>query len=483
MRRDSKISKIADQLVDNQNGERYVHDPDHSLRPSDLPAGEMWHKTDKGWSSVDQTHKQEQPQSGDFSHISQNYQKSVYSSVGAEAQQYVKENIQQSIQQLEMALSVPDTAYPEVKAIRPPIPKDKKLAERRLKIERLLGTWSETNINDILPSGQEGSIDLMFYDQIKKNPAMSIEIDKSKPIKIKSARDVATLMWKMRDPFQEKIKVIAIGAGDKLLSASVVTAGLLSSSQVNPAVVFNNLPKGTEKIVISHNHPSGDPTPSREDIEATQRLIDSGRTIGIDIVDHVITNGEYLSLREKALLNFTSASKQKSKSPKEDVEESSDEYDTGNIGYQLADWEAVPPEMRPKVNDPSLATPILKSLHSSSGEGKFVHVIKLDTKSKVVGIERISADKYPEGDKRVEGISTRIHRSLLGSGGCAAYLVSYNYSDDSNDSINTRLMRSAKSIGITPMDFFDKDYRSARQSGLVNLAFGSFQSPSRSTWG
>lgn len=469
-------------MVEGQNGEKYVHDPDHAMRTSDLPAGHNWHKTPKGWSNVEQPKQQVEQPNNEFGAISQSYEQAVYKSVGDENNAYVKENIGESVRQMELAFSVTDTPYPEVKSLRPPIPKDKKLAERRQKIENLLHSWSSIRINEILPEGQEGSIDLMLYDQIKKNPTMSIEVDQKKKIKIKNPKDVATLMWKLRDPFQEKIKVIAIGAGDKLLSVNVATAGLLSSSQVSPSVVFNNLPKGTKSVVISHNHPSGSCTPSREDIEATRRLIESGKTIGIDVLDHVVTNGEYMSLREQNLINFSSSSKKKP-STKNNVEEETDSYDSGNIGYQLAEWEAVPPQMRPKVNDPSLATPILKSLHFSAGEGKFAHVIKLDSQSRVIGIERISADKFAEGEERVEGMSKRIHRSLLGTGGCAAYLMSYNYSDPSNFSINTRLMKSSTVIGITPMDFFDKNYRSAREKGLVNVNYGQFPPAEPDKWG
>jgi DNA repair protein RadC len=57
------------------------------------------------------------------------------------------------------------------------------------------------------------------------------------------------------------------------------------------------------EIIICHNHPSGDPSPSNEDINITHRLKESGKLLGIDLIDHIIIgNGSYISLKEKGIL-------------------------------------------------------------------------------------------------------------------------------------------------------------------------------------
>ena len=91
-----------------------------------------------------------------------------------------------------------------------------------------------------------------------------------------------------------------------------ISAGLLDASLVHPREVFREaIRTACAAVVLAHNHPSGDPTPSAEDIRATRQLIAAGRVIDIDVLDHIIlgqsegTRADYYSLRESGLVDFT----------------------------------------------------------------------------------------------------------------------------------------------------------------------------------
>lgn len=79
-----------------------------------------------------------------------------------------------------------------------------------------------------------------------------------------------------------------------------ISAGTLNSTQVHPREVFQaaiSTPK-CAAVVVAHNHPSGDPTPSREDVDVTRRLLQAGEILGIPVMDHVIIgDGNYTSVR------------------------------------------------------------------------------------------------------------------------------------------------------------------------------------------
>lgn len=80
-----------------------------------------------------------------------------------------------------------------------------------------------------------------------------------------------------------------------------VFIGSLNASIVHPREVYKEaIKRSAASIICIHNHPSGDPTPSREDIEVTRRLAECGRLVGIELLDHLIIGDKtYVSLKEK----------------------------------------------------------------------------------------------------------------------------------------------------------------------------------------
>lgn len=101
-------------------------------------------------------------------------------------------------------------------------------------------------------------------------------------------------------------EIFAVGLLDRknnILGVNTVSVGGLHSSIVHPREVYKPaVIIGAASIILAHNHPSGDPTPSREDIEITKRLIEAGRIMGIDILDHIIIGDSYYSMKEKGMI-------------------------------------------------------------------------------------------------------------------------------------------------------------------------------------
>jgi DNA repair protein RadC len=91
---------------------------------------------------------------------------------------------------------------------------------------------------------------------------------------------------------------------NRVIHKETISIGSLNASIVHPLEVFKvAIKRSCASIICSHSHPSGDPTPSNEDIIITHRLIEAGQIIGIDVLDHLIIAGQkYVSLKEQGLM-------------------------------------------------------------------------------------------------------------------------------------------------------------------------------------
>jgi DNA repair protein RadC len=102
---------------------------------------------------------------------------------------------------------------------------------------------------------------------------------------------------------QEELRVILLSNKNHVIASPVVYRGTVQSSNVRPAEVFREAVRQTApRIIIMHNHPSGDPTPSAEDVRTTRELVDAGRLLDIEVLDHVVIgDGRWKSLRQEGL--------------------------------------------------------------------------------------------------------------------------------------------------------------------------------------
>ncbi len=122
---------------------------------------------------------------------------------------------------------------------------------------------------------------------------------------IRSPEDGANYcMEDMRFLSQEHFVCLYLNTKNQVLQKTTIFIGSLNASIVHPREVFKEaFKRSAASIICLHNHPSGDPTPSREDIEVTKRLVECGRIIGIEVLDHIIIGEhKYVSLKEKGYL-------------------------------------------------------------------------------------------------------------------------------------------------------------------------------------
>lgn len=119
---------------------------------------------------------------------------------------------------------------------------------------------------------------------------------------VKCPQDVANLlMEEMRYLKKEYMKLILLNVKCNVISIENISIGNLNASIVHPREVYlPAIKKSSASVIMVHNHPSGDPTPSNEDINITKRIAEAGKIIGIELVDHIIIgDGRYISLKEK----------------------------------------------------------------------------------------------------------------------------------------------------------------------------------------
>lgn len=122
---------------------------------------------------------------------------------------------------------------------------------------------------------------------------------------IRSPKDAADyLMPEMSSLRQEHFVVLFLNVKNQILHKQTIFIGSLNSSIVHPREIFREAVKrSAASIICAHNHPSGVPTPSPEDIEVTKRLLEAGFIIGIELIDHVIIGDhQFISLKEKGYM-------------------------------------------------------------------------------------------------------------------------------------------------------------------------------------
>lgn len=112
-------------------------------------------------------------------------------------------------------------------------------------------------------------------------------------------------MEDMRHQKQEFMKLLLLNTKTRLIGESNISKGTVNASLVSPRELFvEALQKNAVSIILLHNHPSGDPTPSREDILVTKRVAQAGKMIGVELLDHIIIGTNcYSSMQEQGIMN------------------------------------------------------------------------------------------------------------------------------------------------------------------------------------
>lgn len=112
--------------------------------------------------------------------------------------------------------------------------------------------------------------------------------------KITQAKDVFDLFHnRLKNEKQEHFYIVMLNTKNHIIGEQLISRGILDASIIHPREIFKEAIKNSSsKILVVHNHPSGDPTPSKEDIEVTKKLIEIGEMINIHVLDHVIVGNE-----------------------------------------------------------------------------------------------------------------------------------------------------------------------------------------------
>ncbi len=127
---------------------------------------------------------------------------------------------------------------------------------------------------------------------------------KAKPV-FHCPEDVAGIyVPKLRDLKHEEFWSLLLTSANKLIAEIRITAGTLNSSLVHPRECFKEaLKQSAATVIFLHNHPSGNPEPSQEDITITKQLVESGKILGIPVHDHIIVAGDsFTSLADRGLV-------------------------------------------------------------------------------------------------------------------------------------------------------------------------------------
>jgi DNA repair protein RadC len=126
--------------------------------------------------------------------------------------------------------------------------------------------------------------------KVKSLEVREIEYTYEQRPKINSMEDVVRVVKPMiADPNKEFFIALFLNTKNGVLKQEIISIGSLNANIVHPREIFKTACMiSASSIIVAHNHPSGDPTPSREDIEITKKLSEDGKMMGIELLDHVI---------------------------------------------------------------------------------------------------------------------------------------------------------------------------------------------------
>jgi len=150
-----------------------------------------------------------------------------------------------------------------------------------------MGIAKATQLKSALELGGRLRQELMGYRPLIKTPAEAAELLQP---------DMGLLE-------QEEVRTVLLDSRNRVIASPMIYRGSLNSCNMRVGEVFREaIRQNAANIIIAHNHPSGDPSPSANDIDVTRELIKAGKILGIDILDHlVIAQNQHVSLKERGL--------------------------------------------------------------------------------------------------------------------------------------------------------------------------------------
>ena len=289
--------------------------------------------------------------------------------------------------------------------------------------------------------------------------------------KIETPADVHAVMIPLRSPYFESLKVMVVDGNNNVVASQIVSIGSVSETLAHPADIFGILAKLREstdkkhtRIILSHNHPSGDPLPSSADVKLTSRIDQIAEMTGWAMLDHIITNGEkYYSFRESGLVN----------GPRVREKEFTPHKDTGKkpspVTGEEAPWEVVRRSQLQTVDSPDEFARIARRMRQ--GDPNSGHLVILNAKLNLTAIERIEARDLQDNRKLTQAF---IRARGLDGGYGIAVLLPDNYNARDKKPFIRAVQTIAEVLQMRLIDVIHTDqsqpggqFISAREEGLM----------------
>jgi DNA repair protein RadC len=176
------------------------------------------------------------------------------------------------------------------------------LAERLLKKFGSIGNLIDADLRELTSIGGIGPAKAaQLKAAIELGRRIARHKAEARPV-LTSPEDAAEYMMdRLRYQLREHFVVLHLDTKNRLLGEEIVSIGSLDTSIAHPREIFKTaLKRSAASIICLHNHPSGDPTPSYEDIEVTRRLVEAGKILGVEVLDHIIIGEQcFFSMKEK----------------------------------------------------------------------------------------------------------------------------------------------------------------------------------------
>lgn len=165
------------------------------------------------------------------------------------------------------------------------------------------------NLGEVSPEVLREELGLEGFEALRCLALMELgrrvgEAGKGEEDQLDSAQDVSRRLRWLRNEKKEHFLAILLDSQNRVMREATIHVGTLTMSLVGPREVFREaVREGASSIIVAHNHPSGDPQPSPEDIEVTKQLVEVGKMLDIPVLDHVIIGDpDFWSLKQRGLM-------------------------------------------------------------------------------------------------------------------------------------------------------------------------------------
>jgi len=289
--------------------------------------------------------------------------------------------------------------------------------------------------------------------------------------RIESPADVHALMIPIRSPFFESVKVMILDGQNNIVAARIITIGSVNESVASTGEIMGELARLREEtgkkyqsIILSHNHPSGDPSPSSHDDIITRRLREAADMTGWEVLDHIITNGEtYHSYRESGMMYSSTVNEEKPFTPRR-----MGPLPDKNFPMK-ADWEVALPSKLQSMDQPEKIAELAKFLRNGNPDA--AHLLMMNTRMNLLGIERMTSEQAMDSQYLAQRIANA--RGSFGAYAVAIDLPAGITGDNSKMHLLAMRVQAIKdSMGVRVVDISSVDpegpgYYSAMEEGVL----------------